>query len=230
MTTLLHSQIFLLALTVVTYYGALVLYRHIRWAILNPILVSITVIIPFLLWSGISFDHYYEANSPVNFLLGLSVVAIGYLMHENLVHIRGRELRIMVAVVAGSIVGVLCVMGIASLTGIPAEVSVSLQPKSVTNPIAIELSRVAGGIPALTSVAVIFTGIFGSIVGPLIFRLADIKDEVAQGIGLGAAAHAVGTARALEISAAAGAAGGVAIAGMGIATAVILPIAAKLMG
>ncbi|MCC8019213.1 MAG: LrgB family protein [Rikenellaceae bacterium] len=230
MSSVLHSQPFLLALTVGVFYAALLLYRRTRSSLLNPILVSIIIIIPLLSVSGISFDEYYRANSPVNFLLGLSVVAIGYLMYENLSHIRGRELQIVAAVAAGSLAGVLCVMGIATWTGIAPEVSLSLQPKSVTNPIAIELSRVSGGIPALTSVAVIFTGIFGSIVGPWVFRVTGITDDIARGIGLGSAAHAVGTAKALEISAAAGAAGGVAIAGMGIATAVVLPLAAKLLG
>lgn len=224
-TITLHSQLFLLTITVVFYILAQKIYKRFGSLVwLNPLLIAVLMIIIVLQVGDVEFEYYYAANSMINFLLGLSVVALGYLLHTNIAHIREYKLSILASTLVGSIVGVSSVIGMAWLFGYNDMVSASLQPKSVTMPIALSLSQNSMGVPALTSIAVIFAGIFGSLVGPTILRIFRINDSVAKGLALGAASHAVGTARAMELGAIEGAVGGAAIGLMGIMTAIVLPL------
>lgn len=223
------SRLFLLTLTVGVYLGARRLYQLLRFPLLNPLLVSMAVIIAFLKLADIDYKTYYEANGIINFLLGLSVVALGYLLYDNIEHIRGRERSILVSLFAGSIVGVVSVVGIALLFGVGRDIVASLQPKSVTTPIAVMLSENSGGMPALTVVGVIFAGLLGSMIGPWMLRLMKVDDPVARGLALGAASHAVGTAKAMELGAVEGAVGGAAIGIMGVMTAVVIPLVERLI-
>lgn len=226
---LLSSPLTLLTLTVAVYWGAKWLYKKTKTALLHPMLVSMAVIITFLKLTGIEYETYYQANHIINFMLGVSVVALGYLLYEELPHIRGNEASILLAVFAGSLVGVLGVIGLALLFNTGTSVMISIEPKSVTMPIALILSEISGGVPALTSIAVLITGLIGSIVGPWFMKLIGVNDPVAQGLALGSSAHAIGTARAMEMGAIEGAVGGLAIGLMGVATTILMPIIDSLL-
>lgn len=227
---IIHNKIFLLTLTVGVYYGAQILCRRFKFAFLHPLLVSMIVIIAVLCLLGIDFHEYYEANSIINFLLGLSVVALAYLLEENLEHLRSKKFSILLSVLTGSIVAVISVWGIAFLFGADEIIIDSLKPKSVTTPIALAIAENHGGVTALTAVAVIIAGIFGSMIGPWLLKIAGVKDSVAKGLALGTASHAIGTARAMEMGAIEGAVGGAAIAIAGVMTAVIIPIVEAVVG
>lgn len=224
MGDIINSQLFLLTLTVGVYYGAMVLYKRTKLVILNPLLVTMLIIIGFLVLFDIPYSLYYKANELINFMLGLSVVALGYLLHENMKHIRGHQWSILCSVFIGSIVGVASVVAMAHIMGVGADISASLQPKSVTTPIAIALSENSGGIAALTSVAVVIVGLLGSIVGPFMLAKMGIKSPLARGLALGAGSHAVGTAKAMELGAVEGAIAGAAIGLMGVMTALVIPL------
>lgn len=226
---LLHSELFLMTLTVAVYYGAMRLYRRFQYPLLNPLLISMAVLIGLLRLIGVDYQTYYEANTVLNFFLKLSIVALGYLLYTNLEHIRDEKYSILGATVAGSLIGVVSVLTLAYLLGADRAVAASLQPKSVTMPIALSLSEHFGGIPALTSVAVVAAGILGSALGPWFLRLIGVRTPVAKGLALGAASHVVGTAKALEMGAVEGAIGGAAIGLMGIMTAILLPIVARIL-
>ena len=193
------SQVFLLTLTVGVYIGAMWLRRKVNWALLHPIFVSIVVLIAFLRLSGIEYEHYMRQTQVIDFLLGLSVVALGYILHDQIYNIRGNVISIVVAILVGSAVGIVSVALIARWMGAEPAVVASLEPKSVTTAIALSVSANSGGIPALTSVA------------------------------MGAAAHALGTARAMELGAVEGAISGLAIGLMGLATAILVPILGKIL-
>lgn len=220
----ISSQLFLLTLTVVAYFCAQWLYRRFNTLLLNPIIVSSIFVIIFLRTTGIEYSHYLEANSIITFLLGFSVVPLSYLMHKNVNRIKEYKISILFTTFVGSVVGVVSIVGFAYLMGYEHAISVSLQPKSVTTPIALSLSANGGGIPALTALAVAVAGIFGSVVGPAILKLCRVTDPVARGLALGSASHAIGTARALEMGAVEGAIGGAAIGLMGLFTSIVLPI------
>lgn len=225
---LMHSQLFLLTLTVGIYYGSLVLYRRYKNPLLNPLLVSIAALILLLRWFRIDYAEYYAANSLLSFMLKLSIVSLGYLLYRNLGQIREQKYSILTATLAGSIVGVVGVLALARLLGADHAVAASLQSKSVTMPIALAISEHAGGIQALTAVGVVAAGILGSVVGPGFLRLIGVRTGVAKGLALGAASHVVGTARALEMGAVEGALGGAAIGLMGVLTAILIPLIEKL--
>ena len=218
------SQLFLLAFTVGVYLGCVRLYRKTGLRILHPLLVSIGAIIASLRILGVDYATYRSATQPIDFMLGVSVVALGYLLYEQMEHLRGRMVTILVSVAVGAVVGIGSVVVAARLMGADNATVLSLQPKSITTPIAVSVSEAAGGIPALTAVVVVLVGILGSIVGPFVLDRAGVTDKIARGLAMGSASHAIGTARAIELGAIEGAISGLAMGLMGVVTAILIPI------
>lgn len=224
MKEFISSQLFLLTFTVATYLLGVWLFRLTKLRILNPVLTSILLVAVFLECTGVEYARYRQATALLDFMLGVSVVALGYLLYEQMEQIRGRLASILSSVVVGSVVGIVSVVLVARWLGADEAVAVSLQPKSVTAPIAIAVSEHAGGLGALTSVVVVVTGILGSIVGPAVLDRTGVSDRIARGLAMGSAAHAIGTARAIELGAVEGAVSGLAIGIMGLITTLMVPL------
>jgi predicted murein hydrolase (TIGR00659 family) len=222
--TFIETPLFLLALTIGIYCGGVSLYRRCHLALLHPTLLSFVAIIIFLKVCGIDYLHYRDSTRLLDFLLGMSVVALGYLLYEQQERLRAQSLTILSTIVVGSIVGIVSVVAIAALLGADHTVLASLAPKSVTIPIAVAISEPTGGDTGVTSIVVFLVGIFGSVVGPRLLRLCGIRNPMAQGLALGASAHGIGTARAIEMGAIEGAFSGLALALMGVVTAVLVPL------
>lgn len=220
---MLDSQIFLLTLTLGLYVLANYLFRRTKIALLHPLITSATAIIALLYLCDIPYQKYQQATYMIDFLLGPSVVALGYALYRQVSHMKANMVTILVSMVVGCVVGVGSVVGILLIFGSPHEIIASLMPKSVTTPIAISVSKNAGGIEALTAVIVVVTGIFGSIAAPYVFKIMGIQSKIAQGLALGGAAHGAGTGRALELGAVQGAMAGLAIGLMGLITALLAP-------
>ncbi|HJC16498.1 MAG TPA: LrgB family protein [Candidatus Alistipes stercorigallinarum] len=218
------SDLFLLTLTVGLYCVGMRLYRRVHTPLLHPVLLTFIAIIVFLRCADIDYPRYQEATGVLNFALGMSVVALGYLMYEQIEQLRGRLVPVIVSTLAGCIVGVLSVVYIAMAFGAERAIVNSLAPKSVTVPIAVSVTGPLGGIATVTSVVVFCVGIFGSIFGEWILRRCGVTDPQARGFALGSAAHGIGTARAIEIGAVEGALSGLAMALMGLATALLTPL------
>lgn len=227
--TLLSSQVCLLTLTLAAYLAARWIYRRVGFILLHPLLMAVAVVIVYLKVTGVSYELYREQTQILDFMLGVSVVALGYLLHEQIRQVKGNLTAILTAITVGSVVGIVSVIEIARWMGADELVVVSLQPKSVTMAIALGVSEASGGVPALTSIAVILVGIFGGIAGPAILRLFGIKSRIAVGLALGAGSHAMGTARAMELGAVEGAMGGLAIGLMGGVTALLVPVIEKIL-
>ena len=132
MQELINSQIFLLTLTVGVYLGAIQLRRKINFALLHPVFVSILVLIVFIRLTGIEYEHYMQQTQIIDFMLGLSVVALGYILHDQIYNIRGNVISIVMAILVGSAVGIVSVALIARWMGAEPAVVASLEPKSVT--------------------------------------------------------------------------------------------------
>lgn len=164
------SDLVLLTLTVGFYCLGSALYSRTKFALLHPVLLGFVAMILYLKLFGIGYEHYRRSTELLNFGLGLSVVALGYLMYEQLEHMRGRLLPILVSVVVGCVVGVLSVVYLARMLGADRILQTSLAPKSVTVPIAVSVAEPLGGIITITSVVVFCVGIFGSLVGPWLLR------------------------------------------------------------
>lgn len=224
MNELLRSELFMLVLVIGPFLAASVLYQRTKFALLHPLLPAIAFIILFLKFFNIDYGTFKEGSRLIDFLLGPSVVALGYVMYEQYCHIKEHFVSILAALIAGSFVGIVSTVAIAHAMGAGPALIATLQPKSVTTPIAIELARNSGGIPALTAVIVISVGIFGAIAGPMLLDLLRIKSPVARGLALGASAHGIGTARAIELGMIEGAISGLAIGLMGAITALWIPV------
>lgn len=220
----LRSDLFLLTLTVGLYCLGTLIYRRSHLPLLHPVLLTFVSVIVFLRCAGIDYPRYQEATGILNFALGLSVVALGYLLYEQLERLRSSLMPVAVATLAGCVVGGLSVVYIAEAFGVERQILNSLAPKSVTVPIAVSVAGPLGGNVSITSVVVFCVGIFGSIFGEWILRHCGVRDPEARGFALGAAAHGIGTARAIEIGVVEGALSGLAMALMGLATALLVPL------
>jgi Putative effector of murein hydrolase len=225
---LLSGEIFLLMLVMGSFLLGVYLYKRTKITLLQPLLICMLIIIPFLKVAGIDYKTFCEQTRILNFMLGPSVVALGYVLYEQIENVKGNVVSILTSVFVGSVVGILSVMFVAKLLGADHMLISSLAPKSVTTPIAISLAEKNGGIPSLTAAFVVICGIFGGLVGPIILRSMGIKSKIAQGLAMGSSSHALGTVRALEMGALEGAISGLAIGIMGIMTALIVPFAEML--
>ena len=225
---LISSEVFLLMLSMGTFLFGVYIYKRTKITLLQPLLISMLIIIPFLKIAGIDYPTFYRQTRLLNFMLGPSVVALGYVLYAQIEHIRGNVISILTAIFVGSIVGIVSVVLVAKAFGADHILLASLAPKSVTTPIAMSLSEKSGGIPSLTAAFVVICGIFGGLIGPVILRTIGIKSKIAKGLAMGSASHALGTARAMEMGAVEGAISGLAIGIMGIMTALLIPFAERL--
>lgn len=229
MHSLVHSEIFDLALVVGTYIAATILYKKTHLSILHPLLTSIFVIIVILEFLDIEYASFQQGSHLIHFMLGPSVVALGYVLFEQMKYLKGNVVSILTSVFVGAIVGIISVIVIGKLMGADQSLIATLQPKSVTTPIAMGISEKNGGIPSLTAVIVVAVGIFGSIVGTAVMKVLGIESRIAKGLALGASSHGVGTAAAIQLGAVEGALSGLAIGLMGIMTAILVPVISYLL-
>lgn len=230
MREMMMSVPVLMALTVGAYLLAVWIRTRSKIMLLNPLLISLPIIITTLWLCKIPAQHYIQCNSMISFMLGPCVVALGLTLYEQRMTIRQYLVPILSAVLVGSVVGILSVVALCKWFGLGSMMTLSLEPKSVTVPIAMEVSKGIGGNTAITAISVALCGLFGGIFGPLILKLLRIKNPIALGAAMGSGSHGIGTARALEIEALEGAVSGLCIALMGITTAVLLPIINMLIG
>lgn len=229
MHSLVHSEIFDLALVVGTYIAATILYKKTHLSVLHPLLTSIFVTIVILEFLDIEYASFQQGSHLIHFMLGPSVVALGYVLFEQMKYLKGNVVSILTSVFVGAIVGIISVIVIGKLMGADQSLIATLQPKSVTTPIAMGISEKNGGIPSLTAVIVVAVGIFGSIVGPAVMKVLGIESRIAKGLALGASSHGVGTAAAIQLGAVEGALSGLAIGLMGIMTAILVPVISYLL-
>lgn len=227
---LLSNNIVLLALTFGVYYGARQLQKWTGWVVLNPILVTIAVLIVFLKLTGISYDTYQEGGHYIDFWLKPAIVALGVPLYQHLGQIRRQFVPIIVSQLVGCLVGLVSVVLIARWMGASREVIISLAPKSVTTPIAMEVCSVAGGIPSLTAAIVVCVGLLGAVFGFKMLEVWHVRNPYSQGLGLGAASHALGTSRAMEKGDTYGAYASLGLILNGVLTALLTTYVLRLMG
>ena len=226
----LSNDYFLLTLTFGVYFLAKLVRKLLRLPVFNPILVSIAFLIIFLRVADVDYEEYRVSGAKIDFWLKPAVVALGVPLYKQLSSIRQEILPILLSQLAGCVVGVVSVVGISRLMGASTEVVLSLAAKSVTTPIAMEVTESVGGIPALTATIVVFVGIFGAITGFRILRYGHIGMPSSQGISLGTASHAVGTSAAMERSMEHGAYASLGLTLNGIFTAILTPSILHIVG
>ncbi len=189
----------------------------------NPVLVSVIVLVGVLMVTHTDYTTYFDGAQFVHFLLGPATVALAVPLYGQRERLRRLWLPIGVALLAGSVTAIASAAAVGYLVGLDPETLYSLLPKSVTTPIAMGIAEQIGGLPSLTAVLVILTGITGAVLGIPMLRLLGFRDPVAKGFAVGVAAHGLGTARAFQHSEAAGAFSGLAMGLNGALTAVLVP-------
>jgi predicted murein hydrolase (TIGR00659 family) len=224
-----QNEIFIISLVLLVYLGAQFLQEKTRVILLNPILVTIIILIIILTVFKVDFAAFDKGCKVINILLKPAVVALGVPLYQQLEKIKKQAIPIFVSQFVGCVVGVVSVVLIAKLLGASKDVMYSVAPKSVTTPIAIEVSKSIGGIPSLTASVVIVVGIFGAIMGYTILKWFKVKNPVSQSLSMGTAAHAVGTSKSMEISPIFGAMSSVGLILNGIFTAILTPYILKLL-
>lgn len=226
----LENKYLLLALT----FGAFALFKELQrrtgWVLLNPILLTIASLILFLKLTGISYEAYQEGGQLIEFWLKPAVVALGVPLYLQLEMIKKQLLPILLSQLVGCLVGIVSVVLVAKLLGATPDVICSLAPKSVTTPIAMEVSNTIGGIPSLTAAVVVLVGLFGAVFGFKILTLGRVKSPIAQGLSMGTASHAIGTSAAMEVSRKYGAYASLGLTLNGILTALLTPAILRLLG
>ena len=221
---LFQYDVFVLVLVVGIYLLSIKLHLKIRFPLLNPVLITILVLIGLLIILDVPYATFKKSSQMINFLLGPSVVALGYILHKQIHYLKGNVVSVLTSITVGAVVGIASILLVGKLFGADQTLIASLAPKSVTTPIAMALSESNGGIPALTAVVVVVAGVMGSIIAPPIMNWLGIKSPIAKGIALGASSPGVGTATAIQMCAIEGALSGLAIGIMGTITSLLLPL------
>lgn len=227
----LNNKYFLIALTFIVFLASRQLQRRAGGiALLNPILISIILLIIILTAGGVDYTSYSEGGQFIEFWLKPAVVALGVPLYRQLENIRRQMIPLLLAELAGCIVGIVSVVAVAQLLGATREVIVSLAPKAVTTPIAMEIASTVGGIPSLTAAVVVCTGIFGGMAGFKMVKMSRIKSPIAGGLSIGTASHAVGTASAMERGERYGAFSSLGLTLNGLLTALFAPLILSMIG
>lgn len=198
-------------------------------AILNPLLLAIIMLIGLLKKFDIPFEDYSIGGNIVLFFLGPATVVLAIPLYKQRELFKRYLIPILLGISVGTITAVSSVIVLSKLAGLNIKLLLSFVPKSITTPIGIEVSRTLGGEPSITIMGILITGITGFIGAPWICRVCNINNSVARGIGIGAASHAIGTTKAIEMGEVEGAMSGLAIGVTGIITLILAPIIVKVM-
>lgn len=220
-----------LTATLLAYQLAYALYAKAKFnPLVNPVAISVGVLVLILSVTGTPYQTYFDGAQFVHFLLGPATVALAIPLYQQLEKLRRNWLAFLAGSLAGSAAAAATAMAVARLLGASQATMLSLAPKSVTTPIAMGISEKIGGLPSLTAVLVIATGILGAVLARGILNLLRISDASTRGFAVGVTAHGIGTARAFQVSQEMGAFAGLAMGMSGVLTAVLLPLALKLLG
>ncbi|RQR51562.1 LrgB family protein [Burkholderia sp. Bp9140] len=219
-----------LTLTLIAYLCAQAIYRKARFSPLaNPVLISIALIVTILASTGTSYRTYFDGAQFVHFLLGPATVALALPLYRQWANLRKAALPLLGALTAGSTTAVVSALVIAGALGASQQTLASLAPKSATTPIAMAIAERLGGIPSLTAVLVICTGIFGAVTARSLLNLLRISAPEVRGFALGVASHGIGTARAFQVDATMGAYAGLGMGLNGVLTAIVAPALAPVV-
>ncbi|WP_100405155.1 LrgB family protein [Bacillus solitudinis] len=210
--------------TLLIYIAAIKLYKHYRYPFTFPLLVATIFIVSLFLIVGIQYETYYIGGQWIERLLGPAVVALAFPLYKQLHMLKSFFVPLIVGVLVGAVTGIISGIILADWLGYDEGIIYSMLPKSVTAPVAMDIAHTLGGIPSLTAVFVMFAGLGGAVLSPYCFRMFRLTNEVAKGVGIGTASHAIGTAKILETSEEAGAASSVAMIVSAVVVSIIGPL------
>lgn len=210
--------------TILFYVGAKFLYRYTSYILLSPLVICPVLLISLLLLFHISYDTYNYGTQWITDMLQPATVAFAVPLYKYHKLLKKHIMAIAISVFGGSIVAIISSIFYGKWLHIAPQMIESLAPRSVTTPIAMNVSQNIGGLPIMTAVFVILTGITGMIIGPLVLRWLPIKQKISQGMLLGMGAHGAGASKAYEIGPTEGAIASLTMIVAGLITIVLAPL------
>lgn len=228
MRELINTPLFGVTISLLAFEFGTYLYKKTKIAVFNPLLISCTLIVVFLLKFNISLETYNKGGQMISFFLAPATVVLAVPLYKKLMLLKANAVPILAGIITGSVAGMSSIILLGKLFALNDTLKLSLVPKSVTTPIGIDISSQLGGIQPVTVAAIIITGIFGAVAGPFICKLFKVKDKVAVGIAMGTASHALGTTKAVEIGETEGAMSSLAVGVAGLVTVILAPLLVKL--
>ena len=229
MTDLLAISVLPVSLTLIAFLAGQKLQKKFRSPLLNPILISVILVLIFLSFTGLPVADYKAGMGTLSWLLTPATICLAVPMYEQFQILKKNLPMILAGVAAGAVSCLIMVAGFGILVNFESILTVSLMPKSITTAIGVALSEMMGGMPGVTTAAIVFTGIFASIMGPAFCRLFRLTDEVARGVAFGTAGHVIGTSKANELDPLTGAVSSLSLVVAGLITAVVLPVLSGLI-
>lgn len=224
-----NSVFFGVLLCLSAYQAGLFLRQKTKIAAFNPLLISIIIVIFVLAIFNIKFQDFYNSSKYISYLLTPATVALAIPLYSKLSLLKSNFKAIMSGLISGVLTSLISIFVMALLFGLSHEHYASMLPKSITTAIGIGVSQEIGGIPTITTAVIIVTGVFGNVTADIIYKIFNIKNPIAKGIGLGSSAHAIGTSKALEMGETEGAMSSLSIAIAGIITVIFASFFANLI-
>lgn len=221
---LMQFSLFPLVLTIGSYQFGLWCQKKWKSPLLNPILIGTVLVIGVLLLTGVPNEHYQAGTAHMTWLLTPATVCLALPLYENIKALKKSLPAILVGITAGTLTSLAVVFVLCRIFGLDRALTVSMLPKSVTSAFGMALSEANGGYGALTTAAIVITGVLGALIGSVLCKLFRITDPVAQGVAFGTASHVGGTTRALELGSLQGAVSSLSLAIAGLMTAVLFPL------
>ena len=230
MSNFLSNSIFFgVLLCLLSYQAGVFLRQKTKIAAFNPLLISIIIVIFVLVMFNIKFEDFYKGSKYISFLLTPATVALAIPLYSKLALLKSNFKAIMSGLIAGVLTSLISIFVMSLLFGLSHENYVSMLPKSITTAIGIGVSEELGGVSTITTAVIIVTGVFGNVSADIVYKVSNIKNPIAKGIGLGSSAHAIGTSKALEMGETEGAMSSLSIAVAGIITVIFASFFAKLI-
>ncbi|SDM49664.1 TIGR00659 family protein [Psychrobacillus sp. OK028] len=184
--------------TIVLFYLMTIVYKRFTYPLLIPIFSTTVLLVLILVTNNIPYDTYMSGGKWINELLGPAVVSMAYPLYIHREKIIKYKVPIILSVLCALLSGLVSITVLSRLLSFEEHVLLSLLPKSITTPVAIPISEAVGGVPTLTAVFVIFAGLVGAILGPIIFRVCRIDQAISRGISVGSASHGIGVSKLTE--------------------------------
>jgi len=216
-----NSAYFSIALSIGAFKLGQIVKKKLKFAIFNPLLVATFIVIGFLLITGISYESYALHADKLRYLLTPATVCLAVPLYEQFELLKENKKAIIIGILSGVFANLIGVLVLALIFRLDHETYVTLIPKSITTAMGIGVAEEFGGIPTITAVAIIITGVLGNIIAEFVCKVCRIEEPIAKGLACGTSAHAIGTAKALEMGELEGAVSGLAIAVTGVLTVII---------
>lgn len=224
-----NSVFFGVMVSILAYELGMLLKKKFKLAIFNPLLISIAVVIVILAVFHIDYQSYANGADLLSYLLTPATVCLAVPLYEQLELLKNNVKAIMAGLISGVLTSLISILALAAVFGFSHEEYVTLLPKSITTAIGMGVSEELGGIVTITVAVIIITGVLGNMIAEVVYKIAKIEEPIARGLGLGTSAHAIGTAKAMELGPVEGAMSSLAIAVAGLLTVVGASVFAGMM-